>query len=69
MADKGDDVSPGLEVADVVTKYKEAGDMASGVLWGRVVVALLIPAGQHCHAYTLAQCAPTHEISDANALT
>jgi len=54
MADKGDDVSPGLEVADVVTKYKEAGDMASGVLWGRVVVALSIPAGRHCvHARSM----------------
>lgn len=31
MADKGEDVAPGLEKADVVTKYKEAGDMASSV--------------------------------------
>lgn len=30
MADKGDE-APGLEVADVVTKYKEAGEIASAV--------------------------------------
>lgn len=29
MAAKGDEAAPGLEVPDVVTKYKEAGEMAS----------------------------------------